>query len=57
MQPPPPTQPAAPACNCSANVYNCDDPQAETCFDYCNSIGAGDIHRLDGNNNGEACED
>ena len=47
-------------CDCSANVYNCDDfstqAEAQECFEYCLSLGQGDIHFLDGDNDGIACE-
>lgn len=43
-------------CICTQDVYNCGDALAETCFNACNAQGAGDIHRLDQNNNGIACE-
>lgn len=52
--------PAAAVCECSGNLYNCSDfsthRQAQACYDYCVSIGRGDIHRLDGDNDGVACE-
>jgi len=51
---PPPV--ATAACECSADTYNCDDALAQTCFAYCNSVGAGDIHRLDQEGDGLACE-
>jgi len=48
------------ACSCSGDLYNCADFQthasAQACFDYCVSQGRGDIHKLDGNNDGLACE-
>jgi hypothetical protein len=60
------TQPIGSAiavCSCSGDLYNCtlsDFPthaQAQACYDYCISQSAGDIHRLDGNDNdGLACE-
>lgn len=47
-------------CLCSGDLYNCSDFQtqaaAQACFDFCVSVGAGDIHRLDRDNNGVACE-
>jgi hypothetical protein len=47
-------------CSCSDNIYNCSDfgshLQAQACFDYCMSIGAGDVHWLDGDDDGSACE-
>jgi hypothetical protein len=60
---PAPTQaPAKPAavCSCSGNLYNCSDfathAQAQACYNYCLSLGRGDIHRLDADNDGIACE-
>lgn len=58
------TQPAnspAPVCDCSSNLYNCTrdfgtQAEAQACYDYCLPI-AGDIHDLDRDNNGAACED
>lgn len=51
---------SAPACNCSGNLYNCSDfsthADAQACFAYCQSAGAGDIHRLDSDSDGIACE-
>jgi hypothetical protein len=52
-----PTQPAS-----SGGAYNCNlsdfsiQAQAQSCYDYCIAQGAGDIHRLDGDNDGIACE-
>lgn len=47
-------------CDCSGNIYNCSDfsthAQAQACYEYCKSLGRGDIHRLDGDNDGIACE-
>lgn len=47
-------------CLCSSDSYACKDfsthKAAQACFDYCVSQGRGDIHRLDGNNDGNACE-
>jgi len=59
-----PTQPASSGavCSCSGNTLNCgdfggDDSKAQACMDYCISIGAGDIHNLDGHpTNGLACD-
>ena len=59
---PQPTNPPAPAavCNCTGPDLNCSDfgshASAQACFDYCVSLGYGDIFRLDGNNDGDACE-
>ena len=48
------------ACNCSGPDLNCGDfsshSSAQACFNYCNSQGFGDVFRLDGNNDGSACE-
>lgn len=56
---PPPAQPAA-VCVCSADVYNCSDfgtqGAAQACFDYCRSIGRGDVHGLDRDDDGRVCE-
>ncbi len=47
-------------CDCSSNLYNCDDfsthTEAQECYEYCISIIGSDIHRLDGDYDGEACE-
>jgi Skp family chaperone for outer membrane proteins len=47
-------------CDCSYNVYNCGDfstqAEAQECFEYCRSLGKGDIHKLDRDNDGIACE-
>lgn len=44
-------------CSCSSNLYNCDDfstqREAQTCFERC---GVADIHYLDGDDDGRACE-
>ncbi|MEZ4684176.1 MAG: excalibur calcium-binding domain-containing protein [Caldilineaceae bacterium] len=45
---------------CTSDVYNCSDfntqAEAQEVFDYCVNLGFGDIHRLDQNNDGVACE-
>lgn len=57
-----PTEPSSPAvdCDCSDNIYNCADfathSQAQVCFDHCVSLGRGDVHSLDSDGNGVACE-
>jgi hypothetical protein len=47
-------------CPCQADTLNCSNfstqPQAQACFDHCVNQGAGDIHRLDQDNDGVACE-
>lgn len=56
---PTPTQPAGP-CSCAGDLYNCShfsrQSQAQACFNYCKAIVGYDIHRLDGDGNGRACE-
>ena len=57
---PTPTQPPPGPCECYTNLYNCSDfdtqAQAQACFDHCWALGFGDVHRLDGDGDGEACE-
>lgn len=47
-------------CACVADLYNCpafsSSSAAQACFDFCVSQGVGDIHRLDLDNDGLACE-
>lgn len=51
-------------CDCSSNKYNCNGkgtplPNGVTyqqCYDYCKSQGKGDVHGLDRDNDGSACE-
>ncbi len=54
-----PTSQAGP-CECYANLYNCSDfntqREAQACFDHCWALGYGDVHRLDGDGDGIACE-
>lgn len=46
--------------DCTKDVYNCNNfttqAQAQVVYDYCISKVAGDIHQLDGDGNGKACE-
>lgn len=53
------TQASGP-CPCNADVRNCSDfsthSQAQACFDFCVNQNAGDIHKLDQDNDGDACE-
>jgi len=48
------------SCDCSSNRYNCADfaskTKAQSCYDYCINQGKGDVHGLDGDNDGLACE-
>jgi endonuclease YncB( thermonuclease family) len=61
---PTPTQLTA-VCDCSYDRYNCpqtsDDfstqAEAQACYEYCKSQGYGDVHDLDRDNDGEACEE
>lgn len=50
----------AAACSCSGDTYSCADfsshAEAQSCYEYCIAQEAGDIHQLDGNSNGDACE-
>lgn len=47
-------------CDCSGDLYNCLNfaPQedAQLCFEHCITLGAGDIHRLDWDNDNDTCE-
>lgn len=59
---PSPTQtqvPAAP-CQCTGDLYNCSDFdyhwQAQQCYDYCMQQAGYDVHRLDSDKDGIACE-
>jgi micrococcal nuclease len=56
-----PIPPSSPVCDCSGNIYNCSDfstqAEAQACYEYCKSLGRGDIHDLDGrDNDGIVCE-
>ena len=54
------TSPSTSACSCSSDQYDCKDfasqSAAQACFNACVAAGMGDIHRLEGDNNGIACE-
>lgn len=45
---------------CMSDAYNCSDFSTQTAaqqiFDYCSALGHGDVHRLDQDNDGIACE-
>ena len=47
-------------CSCTGGDLDCDDfysqYAAQRCYEYCVNQGYGDIHNLDGDNGGEACE-
>jgi len=47
---------AAAKCICDRDAYNCADPEARTCFSECNRRGAGDVHKLDRDGDGRACD-
>ncbi len=54
-----PTLRNGPVCACNGDTYSCRElgDQAQACFDYCVARGQGDVHRLDFNQNGVACEE
>lgn len=47
-------------CSCNGDTMNCthfrNQKAAQACYDHCKSLGYGDIHRLDRDNDGLACE-
>ena len=47
-------------CACTANLYDCKDfrcqADAQACYERCRSLGRGDIHHLDRDRDGLACE-
>jgi len=53
---------STPICDCSKNSYNCKDfPLAngvtgQKCYDFCKAQGKGDVHQLDRDKDGLACE-
>jgi hypothetical protein len=55
----PPLQPVV--CSCVEDILGCDDfttqADAQACLSGCLAQGAGDIHNLDANEDGLACED
>lgn len=58
--PPPVNNTESTTYNCSSNTYNCSDftthVEAQAVHDYCFSKVGKDIHKLDQNNDGAACE-
>lgn len=52
-----PTITPTPVCDCSCNRYDCKDfashAAAQACYEFC---GSGDVHHLDGDADGLACE-
>ena len=62
---PTPTKTATPTeqpevCSCSGDIHNCSDfdtqAEAQACFDYCLAEVGYDVHRLDADHDGVACE-
>ena len=57
--PPTPPLPAV-VCECSYDKYNCKDfnthAEAQACYEYCKSLGHGDVHGLNREDDGVACE-
>lgn len=55
---PTPTQPSP--CPCDADTLNCANfptqPAAQSCYEHCLALTGRDIHRLDADGNGIACE-
>lgn len=51
---------SAKSCDCSADLYNCKDfkyhVDAQACYESCKSQNKGDVHKLDADSNGSACE-
>lgn len=48
-------------CTCESDTLNCppsgqDKTAIRNCFNLCRSQGKGDVHNLDGDDDGEACE-
>ncbi|MGZ8892990.1 MAG: hypothetical protein ACXW1R_08710 [Halobacteriota archaeon] len=54
------TPTASAPCNCNGPDLDCANfathAQAQACHNYCKSLGKGDVFRLDGDNDGSACE-
>jgi hypothetical protein len=48
------------SCYCSSDIYECYNfstkEEAQACLDYCKSVGFGDVHGLDIDNDNLACE-
>jgi hypothetical protein len=59
---PTPTSLSAPICDCSADRYDClgnvfsNQTAAQMCYEYCYRERSFDVHSLDPNQNGRACE-
>ncbi|HHJ07310.1 MAG TPA: hypothetical protein ENK24_07405 [Anaerolineae bacterium] len=61
IMPLPTASPQSAVCNCSGNIYDCanfgNQASAQACYNYCQQQGVGDIHQLDLDYDGKACED
>lgn len=59
--PEPTPVPTTPSYNCSSNSYNCSDfsswPAAQGVYQYCLDTVGWDVHDLDRDNDGSACDD
>jgi hypothetical protein len=56
-----PTQPVHAVCSCSGDTLNCEPDfdthaEAQACFEYCRDLVGYDIHELDSDNDGRACQ-
>ena len=58
--PPSSSSPPVAGCSCTPPDLDCADfgthSKAQACYEYCKSIGKGDYYRLDGDDDGSACE-
>lgn len=49
------------ACTCVDDILNCNSfkaqSEAQACYEQCKAQGLGDIHNLDSNNDGIACQE
>jgi len=47
-------------CDCTRNTLNCPDfpcqAEAQACYEHCVAVAGRDVHRLDRDNDGKACE-
>ncbi len=47
-------------CLCTGNLYNCPDfsthAEAQACYEHCLAEVGSDVHHLDGDHDGQACE-
>ena len=59
-EPAPEPEPPPTGCNCTGPDLNCSDfsthAEAQACYKRCKGLGYGDVFRLDGDNDGIACE-